>query len=209
VLDGELVFQSSNTPKNSGSGLLDILLFTGNEVSNPANMPDANGGMPGGGSTFVGDYPKPDDSNVMTVGGVLDWLHANRGDHFHRLEVELDVNEPGVAKKHPITIDQFTITIGGSTYATSPGTVLDAQDNGSGYSDYVIRGADGGIDLTEFQRTDLITFHLEASDLDAGFEEFFISATGGTPIPEPATMGLLGLGLGVMACRRWKGKPLG
>lgn len=192
----------SDTQVVSGSGRLDILLFTGNAVGNPAGMPAPNGDMPGNASVFSGDYAVPGDPETLMVGELLDWLHANRSPDFHLLQIEIDVNEPGAGKKHPMQVDAFTVAIGGTVFALPTPTVLDAPDNGSGISDYVIGGTEGGINLTQFDRLDVISFHLEASRLDAGFEEFFISSAPIASVPEPTTMGLLGIGFGAMLLRR-------
>lgn len=197
IVSGDLVFDLSNTPIGSGSGRLDILLFTGNAVANPAGIPDPNGGMPGGGSTFSGDWPEAGDAETFTVQEALDFLHAHRGPNFNWLEIEIDVNETPTASDQPIEIDVFTITIGTTVLTTAGTVVLDTPDSGSGWSDFVIRGTGDGIDLTAYNPADVITMHLEASELKNGFEEFFIAAA-----PEPATMALLGLGLGAMLAVR-------
>jgi PEP-CTERM motif len=197
VTSGDLVFDSSTTPIKSGSGRLDIVLFTGNAVGNPAGIPNPNGGMPGGGSAFSGDYRVGGDPETLTVQEVLDFLHLNFGPTHNELRIDIDINEPGAVSARPIQIDVFSITIGGTTLSMAGAVVLDAPDNGSGFSDFVIFGAGGGIDLTAFNPSDSITMHLEASALANGFEEFFISAA-----PEPGTMVLLGLGLGAMLLRK-------
>jgi len=61
VASGDLVFDAANTPIVSGSGRLDLIIYTGNAVSNAAGIPDPNGGMPGLGSTFSGNWPVAGD----------------------------------------------------------------------------------------------------------------------------------------------------
>jgi len=129
---------------------------------------------------------------------LLDFLHAHHGPTFNLLEVQVDLNEPVAASKRDLYVDVFTITIGATTFSTAGSILLEGPGNGSGYSDYVITGTGGGIDLTAFNPSDTVSFHLEeASDLASGFEEFYISA-----VPEPATAALLGLGLGAVLVRR-------
>lgn len=203
IVSGDFQFDLSDTQKVSGSGLLDIILFTGNAVPNPAGMPDPNGGMPGGGSTFAGTYTEAGDPETMTVQEVLDFLHATHGPSYNLLTIEIDVNEPPPLNKRMIQIDDFVLTIGDTVLRTAGPVVLDAPDSGSGYSDFIIKGIGHGIDLSQYDPTDTISFYLEASDLDSGFEEFFISADS-AHAPEPATMALLGLGLGTLWTTRRK-----
>ncbi|NLX57857.1 MAG: PEP-CTERM sorting domain-containing protein [Phycisphaerae bacterium] len=203
VVSGDLAFSQSTTPINSGSGRLDILLFTGDAVANPAGIPAPNRNMPGHGSTFAGTWPTVGETETLTVGELLTFLDANVAPSFSLLQVELDINEPGAGKKHAITIDLFQIMIGTTVYSTAGPVTLDAPDNGSGYSDFRITGTDG-IDLTAFALTDTVSFYLEASNLDSGYEELFISGhrIEESPVPEPGTMAVLGLGMGIMAFAR-------
>ena len=195
ITSGDLTFDDDPV-LNSGSGRLDIILFTGNAVSNPSGVPDPNGALPGGGSTFDGYWPVASDAETFTVGEALDYLHASVGAEHNELVIFLDTNEPGSANKKTLTIDAMTITVGSTSYSTAAPVVLDGS-NGSGYSDYVIRGVGGGIDLTTFDASDLITARIQMSDLDGGFEEFFLGG-----LPEPTTMVFLGLGLAAINAKK-------
>ena len=47
VTSDDLVFDVSSTPIVSGSGRLDIIIYTGNAVANATGIPNPNGGLPG------------------------------------------------------------------------------------------------------------------------------------------------------------------
>ncbi|MBN2583131.1 MAG: PEP-CTERM sorting domain-containing protein [Planctomycetes bacterium] len=201
IVSGDLMINASSAPIHSGSGRLDIIIYTGDAVANPAGIPDPNRDMPGHGSTFAGDWPVAGETETLTVQELLDYLDANVAPSYSLLQIELDVNEPGAGKKRPLTIDLFQITIGTTVYSTAGPVVLNSPDNGSGYSDFRITGIDG-IDLMAFNPTDTVSFYLEASNLDGGYEEFFISGSPESVVPEPMTAALIGLGLGAMVFKR-------
>jgi len=200
VTSGDFMFDTSMTPMSSGSGRLDILLFTGDAVSNVTGIPQPNGDMPSGGNnkSFSGDWPVVGDPDVLTVGELLDWLHYYKGPSWNTLEVEIDVNEPGTVGRTAIQVDLFEVTIGTTTFSSEEPVVLDSPNTGSGHADFVIRGLEGGIDLTQFNADDVISMHLEASGLESGYEEFFISASP-PGIPEPVSAGLFAAGFLALA----------
>jgi hypothetical protein len=89
------------------------------------------------------------------------------------------------------------------------GTTYDANNNqGSGKPDYFILPI--GMDLTQYGQDFLFTISMHLRDIDGGFEELGIGGVpvGGTTVtdvPEPAALGLFGLGLlGLGLARRRK-----
>jgi hypothetical protein len=103
-------------------------------------------------------------------------------------------------------LDYFAMLVNGVVQfiyePASPGMQLVTAHNGNGYSDALLRG----FDLAAFLPTDAIAFRAILNSPTAGRDQFFLAAGASVPtleVPEPGTLGLLGLGLvGITFTRR-------
>jgi hypothetical protein len=113
--------------------------------------------------------------------------------------VGVDVNQNNDQILH---LDTFTLAINDTVqFALGGGTDLALLNNGNGYSDSLIKG----FNLSSFAGTDSAVFRAVASNANDGREEYFlISGGGGTVIPEPGTLVLMGVGLSVIGIVRWR-----
>jgi hypothetical protein len=85
-------------------------------------------------------------------------------------------------------------TISGNTYTAD-------HNSGSGKPDYFL--LPNGLDLANFLPTDKLVIEVHLRDLDPGFDELgLVAVTFSTPLPEPATLALLGAGLLGLAITR-------
>jgi hypothetical protein len=128
-------------------------------------------------------------SPAYTVGQIETILGGNIFD------VGIDVN----STTHPLATEQlalFTLSVDGVVQfqygSFTPGTVLADISNGSGFSDDLLKT----FDLSGFTAGQSVQFHAIVNNATDGAEEFFlINPRTATPIPEPASLALIGIGL--------------
>jgi len=138
--------------------------------------------------------PNTDSAIIDSPEYTVQQLRDYAGDLF---TIGIDVNQA----QEVYTLNGFTLFIDDVPEFTYTGpSQIPVLNNGTGFSDANLVG----FDLTGFAGTAIARFTSDFSNADDGREQYFLVSGGTTPIPEPASMMLLGSGLLAPFIRRRK-----
>lgn len=116
-------------------------------------------------------------------------------------KIGIDINQQGNGNS-PHLLKSFVALVDGVqvfAFSSTDGANLTAgNNNGNGFSDWFL----SGFDLSGFSDAQTLQFGVDMVDVDAGRDQFFV-ISGPLSVPEPGTLGILGLGLiGIVLMRR-------
>jgi hypothetical protein len=101
------------------------------------------------------------------------------------------------------TLELFKVIVNGAVAFdyVGPHLIGDVSNNGNGFADWTL----STVDLSSFKPTDTVLFHASWDHADDGGESFFLVGATPAPVPEPASLALIGtalIGLTLIAKRR-------
>lgn len=156
------------------------------------------------------------DYNNFTQGGNITAFDENSPVYeisqfpFLTFNVAIDVNTANDGE----ILDLFEVFVDGTRiyHYDGPGAIGLVSSNGNGYGDWTLRS----VDLSSFDPDQEVLFHAVWHDASDGAESFFIVSTTAppctgpecepTPVPEPSSLILLGLGLASLGLYAKRGK---